>query len=57
MDIDIKEKRNELGISQWDLAESVGVSPETIRKWERGVTEPRKQNKEKLRTVLKDAKD
>lgn len=33
---DIKKKRKELGLSQTDLAEKLGVSMTTIYNWERG---------------------
>jgi len=49
----IKEKREKLGMSQYDLAKAVGVSPETIRRWEQGVTTPKEENLEALEQVLR----
>ena len=36
----IKLCRQRLGLSQESLAEKVGVHPNTIRKWEKGITAP-----------------
>jgi len=49
----IKERRKKLGISQYDLARKVGVSVESIRRWENGVTTPKDKNCEKLESVLR----
>jgi len=54
MDLDIKTRRKELGLSQYELAVEVEVSEVTIRKWEQGVTTPKPENKKKLEEVLKD---
>lgn len=53
MDLDIKKRRKELGLTQYDLAEKVGVSEVSIRKWERGITTPKPENQKKLEEVLK----
>lgn len=37
----IKEFRNELGISQLQLAKEIGVSQKAIDYWERNVNEPK----------------
>lgn len=44
-DIDIKEIRKSLGISQKELAEKVGVSANTIQNWEYGKPIPKSKNK------------
>lgn len=36
----IKNKRNELGLTQFQLAEKLGVSDDAVSKWERGKGEP-----------------
>ena len=40
----LRERREEMGISQQELAERVGVSLQTIGRWERGVVAPQGQN-------------
>jgi len=57
MKFDIKERRKELGWSQYDLAKKVGVSEVSIRKWERGVTTPKPENQEKLEKVLREVEN
>lgn len=44
----IKDKRNELKMSQGFVAESIGVSRQAVSKWERGIAEP---NCENLRAI------
>ena len=48
----MKEKRKELELTQMDLAVKVGVSLMTIQLWERGITAPNPENKEKLYKAL-----
>ena len=48
----IKELRNEKDLTQMDLAVRVGVSTTTVRMWEKGVSEPKPENKDKLEEVL-----
>ena len=48
----IKELREEKGYTQMDVAVKVGVSLTSIRMWEKGVTEPKPENKDKLKKVL-----
>ena len=50
--IDLRERRKALGLSQMELARLVGVSLLTIQTWERGVSEPKPENREKLEQVL-----
>jgi len=38
----IKEVRNQLGISQEDLAREIGVSFATVNRWENGIVKPSK---------------
>ena len=49
---DLRERRKALGLSQMKLASLVGVSLLTVQLWERGVSEPRPENREKLEQVL-----
>ena len=37
----IKERRRDLGVSQTELAERMGVSSKTVRAWEWGNTAPK----------------
>lgn len=46
----IKELRTERGMSQMDVGASIGIDRENIRKYEKGLQEP------KLSTVIKFAK-
>jgi len=48
----LRERRKALGLSQMELARLVGVSLLTVQIWERGVSEPKPENKEKLEQVL-----
>jgi len=49
---DLRKRRKALGLSQMELARLVGVSLLTIQTWERGVSEPKPENREKLEQVL-----
>ena len=49
---DLRKRRKALGLSQMDLAKLVGVSLLTVQIWERGVSKPKPENKEKLEQVL-----
>ena len=51
--MDIKEVRKGLGLTQYELATKCGVSLNTIRNWEYGVTTPNEDNMKKLKKVLK----
>ena len=49
----IKQKREELGLEQQELAERIGVSKQAYFKWEKGLSKPTKANIAKLEKVLK----
>jgi transcriptional regulator with XRE-family HTH domain len=49
---DLRKRRKALGLSQMELARLVGVSLLTIQTWERSVSEPKPENREKLEQVL-----
>lgn len=51
--MNIKEKRNELGLTQVYVAKLVGVALSTYLLWERGVGNPTPENEKRLREVLK----
>ncbi|RAS55265.1 helix-turn-helix domain-containing protein [Vibrio diazotrophicus] len=48
----LKERRIELSIKQEDLAEQMGVTVQTVSKWERGITEPKASQVTKLSQAL-----
>lgn len=49
----LKQKREELGLEQQELAELIGVSKQAYFKWEKGLSKPTKANISKLEKVLK----
>ena len=49
----LKNRRIELGIKQEAIAEEMGVTVQTIYKWEKGTTEPKASQVSKLGKVLK----
>lgn len=49
----LKQKREELGLEQQELAELIGVSKQAYFKWEKGLSKPTKVNIAKLEKVLK----
>jgi len=49
----IKERRIELNVKQDDLAEQVGVTVQTMSKWERDLTEPKASQVSSLSRALK----
>ncbi|MBT0913123.1 XRE family transcriptional regulator [Streptococcus salivarius] len=49
----LKQKREELGLDQRELAELIGVSKQAYFKWEKGLSKPTKANIAKLENVLK----
>lgn len=49
----LKQKREELGLEQQELAERIGVSRQAYFKWEKGLSKPTKANIAKLEKVLK----
>lgn len=54
--MDIKTALSECKLKKIDIALRVGVTPQTIRFWELGLTEPSEENLAKLREVLENAK-
>ena len=48
----LKQKREELGLEQQELAELIGVSKQAYFKWEKGFSKPTKANIAKLEKVL-----
>ena len=52
-DLNIKEIREKLGVSQETLAEMVGVHPRTIQNWESGTKIPKSKHAPALRTSSK----
>jgi len=54
MDIpNIRQRRRELGLTQWELARMVGVSITSIRQWEYKITTPKAENLIRLQEALK----
>jgi transcriptional regulator with XRE-family HTH domain len=49
----IKDKRISLNVKQEDLAEQIGVTVQTVSKWERDITEPKASQVHKLSKILK----
>lgn len=49
----LKERRISLSIKQEDIAEQMGVTVQTVSKWERGVTEPKASQVHQLSLILK----
>lgn len=49
----LKQKREELGLEQQELAELIGVSKQAYFKWEKGLSKPTKANIAKLEKILK----
>jgi transcriptional regulator with XRE-family HTH domain len=43
MDFDLRQRRANLEMTQAELAEALGVAPNTIARWERGEREPEGQ--------------
>ena len=50
--LNLKQIRKSLGLSQMDLAQKVGVSLVTIQLWERGISRPNEANKIELLRVI-----
>jgi len=49
---DLKKKRVEAKMTQFDLARAIGVSVNTIIKWENEVSKPNNENLNKLKEAL-----
>lgn len=48
----IKDIRKTLGVTQEDMARACGVSINTYRNWEHGVTHPNTENQERLNAAI-----
>ena len=48
----VRARRTELGLTQAELAHRVGVSPETVWRWELGKSRPRRQARQSLALTL-----
>lgn len=48
----LKERREFLGLKQKDVAEYVGVTPQTYMKWENGKNEPKASHLKRLAQIL-----
>ena len=48
----IRQRRKLLGLTQYQLAEAMGVRQPTVFRWEKGQMEPRRHHKAKLARVL-----
>jgi transcriptional regulator with XRE-family HTH domain len=49
---EIRSKRLDLGLQQKEVARRLGVSPETLSNWEKGLTSPQATIYGRLRRVL-----
>ena len=49
---DLKKMRVQAKMTQFDLAKAVGVSVNTIIKWENEVSKPNRENYEKLKKLF-----
>jgi len=49
---DLKRMRVDAAMTQFDLAKAVGVSVNTIIKWENEVSKPNRENYEKLKKLF-----
>jgi DNA-binding XRE family transcriptional regulator len=49
---DLKKMRVDAAMTQFDLAKAVGVSVNTIIKWENEVSKPNRENYEKLKKLF-----
>ena len=55
--IEIKSLRSRLGLTQEALAPIVGVSTQTINRWERGIHKPSRLAIEKMKSLEIQVKD
>ena len=53
----LKEMRENKGLSQIEVAKLIGVSANTYRNWEYGANYPSEENMKKLKEVLGDKDD
>ena len=48
----IAKARKDRDLTQFDLAEKIGVSPEAVSKWEKGAYKPGPEHMDKLEEAL-----
>jgi len=51
--IDVRQAREQLGFSQAELAQVIGVTGRTIQNWEAGISKPRPKQEETINKLLK----
>ena len=51
--MDVKQAREEIGFSQAELAEAVGVTTRTIQNWESGASSPKPPQVKAIERLLK----
>jgi transcriptional regulator with XRE-family HTH domain len=51
--MNVRQARDEIGFSQAELADAVGVTARTIQNWEAGVSSPRPKQVEAIERLLK----
>ena len=49
----VKQVRSDLRLSQMKFAHLIGVSLQTVQKWEAGASTPSEENKEKIISMMK----
>jgi len=48
----LEKEYHNAGFTQTAFAKKIGVSIETVRRWQEGVTEPSPENQKKIKEVL-----
>ena len=48
----LKERRQEMGLSQTEIANKLGVHVNTYRLWEQGAGKPNAENRKRIEDVL-----
>ena len=51
--MDVKQARDEIGFSQAELAQAVGVTTRTIQNWEAGISSPKPPQVKAIERLLK----
>jgi transcriptional regulator with XRE-family HTH domain len=51
--MDVRQAREELGLSQAELAEAVGVTTRTIQNWEAGASSPKRPQVKAIERLMK----
>lgn len=49
---EIKQIRDDLDLTQKEIAEQIGVNIKAYRNWEKGITSPRAASRRKLRQLI-----